>query len=122
MKFQGYFRIQSDARIFVFSKSSTIVAIYIDDSILMGSNCTLVHKLKCDFIARWEAHDLREVSEFLDMQIIQDGQNIHLNQHLYLNKILDYLELQNCQTTNTSLPENYKPSDNTENIDSDCCK
>ena len=100
------------------SKHSTvIVIIYIDDALFMGSNSALVHKVKSDFMDKWECCDLGNVKEFLHMHILKKNDNIYLDQTVYLDKVLQCFELTNAKFVSTPLPEGYHPAPNVQSVD-----
>jgi Reverse transcriptase (RNA-dependent DNA polymerase) len=70
-------------------KEIIIAIVYVDDAMFFGKNKAQVDFKKKLFIDKWEWCDLGEVKEFLRMHIIQKGKDIHLDQHDYLDKVLE---------------------------------
>ena len=73
----GCKRLQSDSGLFAHkSKYATaVVIIYVDDALFMGDDCTLVNKLKSDFMRKWECRDFGNVKEVLHMRITRKSGN-----------------------------------------------
>ena len=71
MEKMGFKHCQSDAGVFVLHKGNDIViaVVYVDDTLFMGPNLSLVMKKKQEFMRTWECCDLGEVKEFLTMHI-----------------------------------------------------
>ena len=115
----GCKRLQSDSGLFVHtSKHSTVIVIvYVDDALFMGSDSTLVHKLKSDFMNKWECRDLGNVKEFLRMHILKKNDSIYLDQTVYLDKVLQHFGLTNAKFASTPLPEGYHPTPNVQTVD-----
>ena len=115
----GCKRLQSDSGLFVHtSKHSTVIVIvYVDDALFMGSDSTLVHKLKSDFMNKWECRDLGNVKEFLRMRILKKNDSIYLDQTVYLDKVLQRFGLTNAKFASTPLPEGYHPAPNVQTVD-----
>ena len=74
----GCMRLQSDSGLFVHKSrnSMVIVIVYVDDVLFMGNDKILVHKLKSDFMHKWECRDLGDVKEFLCMCILKKDGNV----------------------------------------------
>ena len=70
----GFTCTRSDAGVyFKFDKTDiTIVIVYVDDVLFMGSNPQLVRKEKGNFMKVWESRDLGEAKEYLGMCITHD--------------------------------------------------
>ena len=68
----------------------TIVIIYVNDVLFMGSNPKLVRQEKGNFMKVWESRDLGEAKEYLGMRITHDRkkQTLTLDQCVYAEKVL----------------------------------
>ena len=88
----GFTRTQLDASVyFTFNGTDiTLVVVYVDDVLFMGSNLKLVKGEKGKFMKVWESRDLGEVKEYLGMRIIRDRKQwtLTLDQCVYAEKIL----------------------------------
>ena len=63
---------------------------------------------------KWETRDLGEVTEFLRVRIVREGQAIHLDQCAYLQTVLQRCGMQNAKSATTPLPAGYVPTPSTE--------
>jgi Reverse transcriptase (RNA-dependent DNA polymerase) len=63
---------------------------------------------------KWECRDLGEIKEFLCMRITRKGKDIHLDQHDYLDKVLECFSMTNAKSAPTPLPSNWVPQLNKE--------
>jgi hypothetical protein len=99
MKDLGFTRLLSDAGIFFCreGKELIIAVVYVDDAMWFGKNCELVDKKKKLFMDKWECRDLGDVKEFLRMRVTRDGQDVRLDQTVYLKKVLEHFDMVNCQ-------------------------
>ena len=88
----GFTRTHSDAGVYYkFDKANiTIVIIYVNDVLFMGSNPKLMRKEKGKFMKVWESRDLGEAKEYLGMHITcdQKKQTLTLDQCVYAEKVL----------------------------------
>ena len=68
----------------------TLVVVYINDVLLMGSNPKLVKGEKGKFMKVWESRDLGEAKEYLGMRITRDQKKrtLTLDQCVYAEKVL----------------------------------
>ena len=58
---------------------------------------------------KWKCQDLSEAIKFLHMHIKCHSHKIDIDQHAYLNKIIEHFGLQNANFTPTPLPQGYYP-------------
>ena len=88
----GFTHTRSDASVYYkFDKANiTVVIIYVDDVLFMGSNLKLVRKEKGNFMKVWESRDLGEAKEYLGMRITRDRKKrtLTLDQCVYVEKVL----------------------------------
>jgi Reverse transcriptase (RNA-dependent DNA polymerase) len=104
----GFKFLVSDAGLFVCKdfKEIIIAIVYVDNAMFFGKNKAQVDSKKKLFMNKWECHDLGEVKEFLCMCITRKGKDIHLDQHDYLNKVLERFSMTNAKSVPTPLPSN----------------
>ena len=74
-----------------------------------GKDKAHVNEKKKLFMDKWECCDLGKVKEFLHMHIIQKWKDIHLDQHAYLDKVLECFSMTNAKSAPTPLPSNWIP-------------
>ena len=89
----------------------TIVIIYVDDVLFMGSNPKLMKKEKENFMKVWESRDLGKAKKYLGMCITcdQKKRTLTLDQCVYAEKVLKRFRMQNTKPTWTPLPSGYNP-------------
>jgi hypothetical protein len=107
----GFKRLMSDAGLFVckYFKEIIIAIVYVDDAMFFGKNKAQVNFKKKLFMDKWECRDLGEVKEFLCTRITQKEKDIHLDQHDYLDKMLERFSMTNAKSVPTPLPSNWVP-------------
>ena len=84
--------IKSNPGIFLYKRkgSLTVVAIvYVNDAIFYGPSKAIVDEIKGHFMRKWKCQDLSEVIEFLHMCIKHHSHKINIDQHAYLDKIIE---------------------------------
>src|SRR5580692_7577955 len=116
----GFKCLYSDASIFVcFDKAGhieVIAVVYVDDSIFLGPNKSIVLAAKGAFMSVWECHDLGETKEFLCMCIHCLSTSIILDQTDYLKKVLQQFGMEHANSAPTPLPQGYIPTPNTDPV------
>jgi Reverse transcriptase (RNA-dependent DNA polymerase) len=109
----GFKCLVSDAGLFVCKdyKEIIIAIVYVDDAMFfgIGKNKAQINSKKKLFMDKWECHDLGEVMKFLCMHITQKKKDIHLDQHDYLDKVLEHFSMTNAKSAPTPLPSNWVP-------------
>jgi len=114
--------LKSEAGIFFYKKKDTnivISIIYVDDTLFCGPNKAVVDAIKAQFICKWECRDLGEPNEFLQMRITHKGHAIHLDQCVYLQKVVEHCGMLNAKSASTPLLAGYYAAKNTEPVDAD---
>ena len=107
----GFKRLVSDAGLFICKdyKEIIIAIVYVNDAMFFGKNRAQVDFKKKLFMDKWECCDLGEVKEFLHMHITPKGKDIRLDQHDYLDKVLERFSMTNARSAPTPLPSNWVP-------------
>ncbi len=82
----------------------------------------LIAFLKAEFNKQWECRNQKITKEFLCMCITCNGSQIKLNQILYLNKVLQRFEMQNCKFASTPLLAGYVSMPNEDKVDPKLCQ
>ena len=116
----GFERLKSEAGIFFYKKKGTNIVIgiiYVDDTLFCSPNKAVVNAIKVQFMCKWECRDLGEPNEFLQMHITRKGCTIHLDQCMYLQKVIECCGMPNAKTASTPLPAGYYAAKNTEPVD-----
>ena len=109
MKQLSFTHLHSAAGIFV----NRVIA-YFDDCIFLGKDLKRVKQAKEAFMEIWECWDLGEAKEFLKMRIWCEGHKLILDQHDYLDKIVQHFNLQKSNAAHMPLPFGYEPEENKE--------
>ena len=114
MKELGFERLKTDTSLFIYKEGNQIVIaiIYVDDALFCGPSKAFVEKVKAAFMRRWECCNFGEAKEFLQMNIHRDGRRLHIDQHEYLEKVLEHCGMINAKPACTSLPQGYQPEKN----------
>ena len=91
MRDLGFTCLNLDAGIFVCQDSTGLIVavVYVNDAMFFGKKKKLVKKKKALLMAKWECQDLRDVKEFLCMQITHIRSSITIYQCDYLEKVLE---------------------------------
>jgi Reverse transcriptase (RNA-dependent DNA polymerase) len=105
----GFKCLVSDAGLFVCKdfKEIIIAIVYVNDAMFFGKNKAQVDFKKKLFMDKWKCCDLGEVKEFLHMRITRKGKDIYLDQHDYLDKVLECFSMTNAKSAPTPLPSNW---------------
>jgi len=114
--------LKSEAGIFFYKKKGTNIVIgiiYVDDALFCSPNKAVVDTIKVQFMCKWECRDLGEPNEFLRMRITHKGRAIHLDQCMYLQKVIECCGMLNAKSASTPLPAGYYATKNTEPVDAD---
>jgi len=122
LKELGFERLKSEAGIFFYKKKGTNIVIgiiYIDDALFCSPNKAVVDAIKAQFMRKLECRDLGEPNEFLRMRITCKGRAIHLDQCVYLQKVVECCGMLNAKSASTPLPAGYYAAKNTEPVDVD---
>jgi len=122
LKELGFECLKSEAGIFFYKKKGTNIVIgiiYVDDALFRGPNKAVVDAIKVQFMHKWECRDLGEPNEFLQMRITHKGHTFHLDQCVYLQKIVERCGMLNTKSASTPLPAGYYATKNTESVDAE---
>ncbi|KAG7571799.1 Zinc finger CCHC-type superfamily [Arabidopsis suecica] len=89
---------------------SLVVAVYVDDLLVTGSNLHLILEFKKGMAAQFEMSDLGKLTYYLGIEVIQYEGGIMLKQERYANKILEETGMLDCNATHTPMEVNLKLS------------
>jgi len=103
-------QLKTDAGLFIYKEGNQIVVaiIYVDNALFCGPSKAFIEKVKVAFMKRWECCDLGEAKEFLRMNIHRNGCHLHIDQHEYLEKVLERCGMINAKPARTPLPQGYQ--------------
>jgi transposase InsO family protein len=108
----GFDRTHSDSCVYVLQKDGILIimAIYVDDLIILANDLPALEKLKTDLAERFEMKDLGEAQFCLGIQIVRDRarKTISINQSVYIEGILKKFGMAECKPIGTPLDANTK--------------
>ena len=103
----GFNRSHSDYCIYI--KDSVIVALYVDDILIVSDDLTEINKVKDLLKDNFDMDDMGTVKKFLGMEINQHPNgDISVNQREYTEKILKRFGLFESKATKTPFPSGLK--------------
>ncbi|KAJ3474089.1 hypothetical protein NLI96_g12655 [Meripilus lineatus] len=82
-----------------------IIAIYVDNMLLLSENLAAITKSKTELAAHYEMADMGEAHWILNMEIIWDctDQTIELSQEQFIEDILEHQGMANCRPVSTPM-------------------
>jgi hypothetical protein len=100
---QGFESLDADSS--VFYREGTIIAIYVDDLLIVGESMPDIQTIKDSLSARFYMTDLGPCHYYLGMEVIRDRlrRTLQLSQTAYLNKVLDDFGMQDCASVKTPM-------------------
>ena len=104
LKTIGFKRFNTDHCVYLNRSKGTIIAIWVDDLILVGKIDQLT-ALKSDLSKEFQMKDLGELKYFLGICVERDrrARTIRINQAAYIDKILERFDMKDCHPTATPL-------------------
>ena len=85
-----------------FGKTDTlIVLVYVDDILVTRSSISQIDGLIRQLHSSFAMRDLGQLSYFLGIEVIYDGDSIHLSQTKYIANLLEKTEMINCKLAKT---------------------
>ncbi|MCO5580831.1 hypothetical protein L7F22_034704 [Adiantum nelumboides] len=112
MQAQGFTRLISDASVYIRNSHNAylILALYVDDILLMASNMILLMQIKQELSTAFRMTDGGDLSYILGMEIRRHrpSRTLHLSQKKFAGDILGKFHLRKTCTCITPLPSNYK--------------
>lgn len=100
----------SDYAVFINSDRTLIVAVYVDDLLILGKNKMQIQHLKAQLHQRFQMTDLGPVHMYLGMQITRDRSSgtISLDQQKYICVLLKRFQMMDCNTVSTPMETGLK--------------
>lgn len=80
-----------------------LVAVYVDDLQVTGSNLTVISEFKEEMSRNFEMSDLGLLTYYLGIEVCQDKGKITLAQGRYANKILCETGMEDCNAVHTPM-------------------
>ena len=78
-------------------KSFTILVLYVDDLILIGTDPKLINHVKSSLKKKFEMTDLGHLHYFLGLQVLQSKEGSTLSQLKYACDILHHFHMEDCK-------------------------
>jgi len=102
--FINYQRIEIDHSVFT-HQNDIIIAIYVNDLLILESNIFNIKALKLQFAKRFQMKDLDSIEWYLEMHITRDRvkQTLWINQSTYIKRVIKLLSISNCSSMKTSM-------------------
>jgi len=87
-----------------------IIALYVDDMLIVGANMTEIDMLKKQLSENFEMKDLSPAKQILGMRISRDRSEgiLNLSQEKYIEKLFSRFNVGNAKTRNTPLGTHLK--------------
>lgn len=83
------------------NKRLLIVGIYVDDCIVMGTDEAIINETMSKLKRTFEIEEIRGEIKFLNIEVKETTDGIHLSQETYINKILEKYGLEVCNISKT---------------------
>ena len=114
---QGYVRTYSDAGVYVYRRQGgnkhdsdpnevSIIVLYVDDLLLMGTSRSQIDKVKKTLGTQYKMVDLGPVKRFLGLRITRDriARILDIDQEEYIEAVILNHGMTNCKPARTPLP------------------
>ncbi|KAG7556107.1 Integrase catalytic core [Arabidopsis suecica] len=92
------------------SEEILVIAVYVDDLLVTGSNLEMILEFKRDMSRKFEMSDLGKLTYYLGIEVSQTKEGIMLNQERYAKKILEETGFENCNAVHIPMCANLKLS------------
>jgi hypothetical protein len=115
MKKLGFTQSKTDNA--VYFKDGCIVAVYVDDLMIVGKNVQITEKEEAQLLKAYKGKSLGNLEMYLGMNWIRDRANRKswLQQSLFCEKVLKRFDMQDCDPTETPIALTFKTDQNDEN-------
>lgn len=87
-----------------------LVAVYVDDLLITGSNCEVIRVFKEEMASKFEMTDLGKLTYYLGIEVLQLDGGIILKQERYAAKILEEAGMIDCNAAQVPLDPGLKLS------------
>lgn len=86
--------------------NSLILAIYVDDGLIIGQNKPVINRLLSDLGKEFQISIFKNIKSFLGIEIYQDKYCLRLKQPSYATHITEMFNMENSKPVNTSMLTN----------------
>lgn len=87
-----------------------IVAVYVDDLLVTGSDISMINEFKLQMAAKFEMSDLGRLTYYLGIEVVQHEDGITLRHERYASRILVESGMDSCNPTQVLMDMNLKVS------------
>src|SRR5438034_6505990 len=94
-------RLKSDHCIFINHNTGIIVAVYMNDLLLVGSTAEFLQNLKDKLKNQFKMTNMNLAEDYLDIEIFQQSEKIILTQSVFILEILECFEMKNSKSIST---------------------
>jgi hypothetical protein len=110
LKALGYTPTFVDPCIYVNLDTGVIIAIWVDDILIIGTNIAAINQLKTGLMDEFKMKDMGELQYFLGMQVHRDRakRTIMIHQEGYNNMILERFGMQQSAPASIPIPQGVK--------------
>ena len=84
-------------------KHLLLVAVYVDDLLVTGSNQDMINDFKRGMSSNFEMSDLGKLTYYLGIEVLQEEEGISLKQERYAKKILEEAGMDECKAVLTPM-------------------
>jgi len=100
--FINYQREEINHSMFIHN-NNIIIAIYVNDLLILESNIFDIEALKLQFAERFQMKDLDSIKWYLEMHITRDKAEwtLWINQSIYIKRVIKLLSMSDCSSTKT---------------------
>ncbi|KAH9752991.1 retrovirus-related pol polyprotein from transposon RE1 [Citrus sinensis] len=101
----GFKNSKSDTSLFLRRTKSSIIIIliYVDDILIIGSDCVELEEFIKLFSSTFALKDLGRLSYFLGIEVLYGHDSIYLSQKKYIRDLLAKVDMLECKGTNTPM-------------------
>ena len=99
----GFSQSSADQCIYmrVVEGAQTIIAVYVDDLIIMSDTSAQLNEVKKGLSAQFKMKDLGEIHHCLGISVTREGNSIKLSQQHYIDQLLKRFGMEQCNTVAT---------------------
>src|SRR5438034_659331 len=94
-------RLESDHCIFINHNIDIIIAVYMNDLLLVESTAESLQNLKDKLKNQFKMTNMNLAEDYLDIEISQQSEKITLIQSVFILEILEYFEMKNSKSVST---------------------
>ena len=91
----------------VYIKSDLIIAVYVDDILIIRRNKTVIQDFKDFFRKKFNIKDMRKIQDYLGIEIIRNRAAgiLRISQSKYIKGVLKRYNMENCNSQPIPVPD-----------------